>query len=357
MKIALIAPINHPITPPFKGGLEAHTWWLAKKLIARGHKVTVFASGDSDPSLPLISIRHQSLFSTPWFQQADGKILKARIFRFLRNVETSRAYSKATKYIAAHKFDIVHNNAIAAKPLRDVSFYNAPTVTILHTPIFREILRGVKAAGKKSSYIAVSNHLAKSWRDFADATVIHNGINKDDWTFSETAKLCHAIWYGRMTKDKAPHDAIQAAIKAGYHLDLYGSSDDVEYFETQVSPLLNEKNIIHHGIANHETLHKKIGEASVMISTPHWDEPFGLTYIEALACGTPVATYQNGAVDEILDPKTSVVVPMRDIDALAAALDKAASLSRKDCRASFEEKFTIDRMIEKYEDFYKVMVR
>ncbi len=357
MKIAIIAPINHPISRPFKGGLEAHTWWLTKEMAERGHDVKLFASGDSDPSLPLIKIRDTSLFSHSRFQQADGKSVKAKFFRLWRNLASRKSYMKATDYIAAHDFDIVHNNAIAAKPLQDAARYKAPLVTVLHTPIFREILQGVKAAAKNSAYIAVSIYLAKAWDRFADAAIIHNGIREDDWTFSKTAKPRHAIWYGRLTKDKAPHDAIKAAIKAGYTLDLFGSSDDAEYFERQIKPLLGHDTIRYRGLADHATLNREIGDASVMIATPHWDEPFGLTYIEALACGTPVATYQNGAVDEILDAKTAVTVAKGDIDALAASLDKAAQLSRHDCRASFEEKFTINRMIGRYEDYYKAMIK
>ena len=220
MKIAIIAPINHPIAKPFKGGLETHTWWLTHILQARGHDVTLFASGDSDTSLPLFPSIPAHLFSQLPFRKADEKNIAARFYRFLRNRVSNQAYKKATRFIRDTKFDIVHNNAIAFQPLKDAGAYGAPVVTVLHTPIFREMFKGVHAAQGKSRFIAVSAFLSDLWAPYAKADIVHNGTMPEAWTYSAEADPKRAVWFGRINPTKGPHLAIDAATRAGFYIDL-----------------------------------------------------------------------------------------------------------------------------------------
>ena len=106
---------------------------------------------------------------------------------------------------------------------------------------------------------------------------------------------------------------------------------------------------------DHKDLANEIGQASVMINTPTWEEPFGLTYIEAMACGTPIATFSSGATEEIITDKTGIIVPKGDVDGLSNAIKEAAKLKRKDARAHVEQNFTIDKMIDAYEAYYQTL--
>lgn len=360
MKIALIASINNPTGTPFEGGVAVQVWWTAKMLIARGHDVTLFASGDSDPALNLSPIIGKSLFTNEGFRHADRKDFKSKMMRRLRSFVAANAYKKLSKRLEQDgSFDVIHNHALFDTPLLDAGRYKAPVVTTLHTPPFREIAKGVKVAGaaKTSRFIAVSHALAKDWADYTEAEVIYNGIDLSPWMFQPEALPKTAIWFGRITPQKAPHLAIEAAIRAGYRLDVYGGIVDQGYFETQVQPLIDSSELIHYrGRVSHAELAKAIGRASVMINTPLWEEPFGLTFVEAMACGTPVVTFKSGAAGEIIIPPTGLIVPKGDTYAMAAAMDKAAHLKRADCRTHVEMRFTIDKMIAAYEGVYAEMV-
>ena len=357
MKIALISAINNPTKQPFEGGIPAQVWWTATKLIERGHDVTLFASGDSDPDLPLFPIIEKSIFSEDKYRHADRSGFFDKINRFQRSLVVKQAYHKLSETLRNDSsFDIIHNNALHHTPLLHAASYKAPMITTLHTPPFKEIAKGVKLAAQRqhSHFVTVSNALIRDWDGYdLIPDVIYNGIDISKWAFNETPKKKTAIWFGRITPQKAPHMAVQAAREAGYKLKLFGNIVDETYFNEQVKPLLSPPNVDYYGVLSHQKLAKEIGQASVMINTPQWEEPFGLTYIEAMACGTPVATFKSGASEEILTDKTGVIVPKDDVDGLADALDQAANLKRADCHKHVEKNFTIDRMIEAYEACYK----
>ena len=361
MRIALIAAINNPIKMPFEGGVPTQVWWTTKKLVERGHDVTLFASGDSDQELPLLPIIDKSLFTKTAFRHADGKRFIDKVNRKLRSLTSLKTYKKLRSYLSEQgRFDIIHNHALFETPLLDAPLYAAPMVTTLHTPPFREITKGVKMAGaqKSSHFVSVSKSLAKVWEDYTPSTVIYNGVNIQDWTFQSSPDPKTAIWFGRITPQKAPHLAIQAAIKAGYKLDLYGKIVDRSYYDSEIAPLLATNDLINYGGSlSHAELAKKIGQAAVMINTPQWEEPFGLTFVEAMACGTPIATFESGAASEIITDKTGVIVPKNDINALATAIDKAAALKRAECHQHAEQNFSIDRMIDAYEKLYQGIVQ
>lgn len=358
MKIAMIAAINHPISRPFHGGLEAHTWQVAKELISRGHDVTIYASGDSDPELPIVSIVPTALFKNKNYQAADGKTIKAKFYRHIRNIASNRAYARAIAHIRNGGFDVVHNNAIAQKPLVDARKCGIPFVTVLHTVMFREMYKGVARAVTYSNcrFIAISQFISGIWSKLTPSVVVHNGIHTADWAFSDASIPNTAIWFGRITRVKAPHIAIRAAIQAGVALDIYGGIDDQAYFDAQIAPLLADSRVRYHGLLDHAALSQKIGAASVMLHTPMIDEPFGYIFVESLACGTPVVGFAAGAAPEIVDEKTGVLVSKGDDDAAVQALARgivaASLLSRPDCRARAQV-FQTSAMIEGYEKVYR----
>lgn len=357
MKIAIIALINNPVAKPFEGGMETQIWWLARKLIDRGHDVTLFASGDSDPDLNLVPIIPQSLFKNSCFKAADGRTLKNKVDRKIRSFVAHSAYKKLGKHLSKEGgFDIIHNNSLFSTPLLDAHNYAAPVVSTLHTPPFREITKGVIEAGKKNTvqFVSVSQSLADTWSEFVTSEVIYNGLNVENWEFQAEPDPEQAIWFGRITPQKGTHLAVQAAIDAGYKLNVFGRIVDQTYYDEKVAPLIeSSKSISYGGNLDHKELQRYIGQSSVMINTPVWDEPFGLTFVEAMACGTPVVTLESGAAKEIITDETGVIVPRDDFAGLVEAIKISASFDRKKCRQHVEENFSLDKMTDAYLDLYE----
>ncbi len=362
MKIAVVALLHHPVAEPFAGGMEAHTWWLAKKLIAKGHEVTLFASGDSDPNMGLAPCIETALASHPRAQTLPE-----------RQACNMSAYAHVIKQICQGKFDVVHNNALHPLVLLSAADLPVPMLTVLHTPPYPELAAAVRYATARNrpdhnsrnnsgrmAIAAVSKSLALKWQPLTDAHVVYNGIEIDNWpyTASHTGQIQpkQALWYGRIVPEKAPHLAIQAALMAGYAIEVAGPIADTEYFEKQVKPLLKSPHVNYQGHLSHDEIRSLLTQSSVFVNTPLWEEPYGFVYAEALASGTPIATFDSGAASEILTPDCGVVVQEKTVEALAEAIAIAAQLSRQNCRQRAESFCHIDSMIDGYEQLYQQLI-
>ncbi|MGB3298078.1 MAG: glycosyltransferase, partial [Phormidesmis sp.] len=161
---------------------------------------------------------------------------------------------------------------------------------------------------------------------------------------------------GRFVPEKGPHLAIQAALKAGYSIEIAGPISNKTYFEESVLPLIDQKQVKYLGHLSHSEVKQALKRASVFINTPMWEEPYGIVYAEALASGAPVATFNRGAAAEILTDRCGVVVKERTVEALARGVVEAAKLSRHDCRDRAESFCHIDAMVEGYERLYQKLI-
>ncbi|MGU3390836.1 glycosyltransferase [Sphingomonas sp. M1A8_2b] len=346
LRIAVIAHLRHPIAMPFMGGMEAHCHQLVTALIARGHDVTLFASGDSDPVLQLhpIAERHYEAV-LPWAQWHGTPELTA-----FQDV----AFRHAWDVISGSDFDIVHNNTmhptlhILAK--RDCK----PMVTSLHVPPFAGLADsiGANAAAWMRQTTTSQAHLATWWSAPPEtATVVHNGIDTSRWRF-RPAGNARAVWAGRITPNKGTAVALEAARLADMKLDVIGPVDCMDYFTDQVAPLLDHRRV-YHGLLGGQTLVDAVGSASVLLSTPMWDEPFGLIAAEALACGVPVAALDRGAMREVVG---DCGVLATDAPSLANAISRSVALSRTACRDRVERLFSLTSMVAGYERSYAAAI-
>lgn len=358
MKIAVVALLHHPVAEPFAGGMEAHTWWLAKKLIARGHEVTLFASGDSDPSMGLAPCIGTALASHPRAQTLPG-----------RQACNMSAYANVIEQICQGEFDVIHNNALHPLMLLSAADLPVPMLTVLHTPPYPELAAAVRYATARNSpdhnsrnnsgrmaIAAVSKSLAAKWESLTNAHVVYNGIEIDNWPYTAQVQAKQALWYGRIVPEKAPHLAIQAALMAGYAIAIAGPIGDMAYFEKQVMPLLKSPQASYKGHLSHDQIRFLLAQSSVFVNTPLWEEPYGFVYAEALASGTPIATFDSGAASEILTPDCGVVVQEKTVEALAKAVAITAHLSRQRCRQRAESFCHIDSMIDGYEQLYQQLI-
>lgn len=334
MKIAILAPLRFPIAEPFAGGLEIHTHLLARGLAERGHEVTLFAHPASDPQF--------NIEGCPVAENAG----------FLAYTRSVRA---AMKRIAAGDFDVVHNNSIHFLPPLMASDLPFPMVTTLHTPPYKShrLTAGLTRRVRNHTYTAISHFLGGQWAHLVgDYSVVHNGIELADWSFSEAATVKTAVWYGRFTPEKGAEFAVAAARAAGYRLTLAGPVYDHQYFEDKVAPLL-DATITYAGHLSQADLAKLVGKAAVGLLTSVWDEPFGLASVEMLACGTPVAGFRSGAAAEIVTEATGILVDKYDVQALARVLGEVEkSIDRKACRRRAEEVFPVAKMVDAYLDCY-----
>lgn len=348
MHIGIVASTRNPIREPFAGGLERHTHALATGLRARGHDVTIFASGDSDPDMHVEPVcpRASGLDLSDAAAQ-DASMLSHRF------MEEHHAYlSLMLRLARRNDVDVLQNSSLHHLPVAMADTLPMPLVTTLHTPPTPWIESAVAAspAATTVTFVAVSEHTAASWTHVPVARVIPNGIAVDDWPFSDHADPDLAVWTGRIVPEKGTHLAIDAAHLAGLRIAIAGPADP-SYLHGQVLPRLGPDDLLL-GHLVHADLAAAVGTAAVQLVTPCWDEPFGLVVPEALACGTPVAAFDRGAMGQIVSDACGRLAPADDVEALAAAARDAAGLERTDCRRHVEDHFAIGPMVDQYERLY-----
>jgi glycosyltransferase involved in cell wall biosynthesis len=249
-------------------------------------------------------------------------------------------------------YDLIHNNSLHYLPIAMASMLTTPVLTSLHTPPTPWLESAIQAPrGCPVTFAAVSGHTARMWSHLIpDACVIRNGVDLDQWRSGPGGGP--AIWAGRLVPEKGPHLAIEAAIKAGVELWLAGPVQDVEYFEERVRPRLGMR-IRYVGHVNTAELANLVGQASVSIATPVWDEPYGLVVAESMACGTPVAGFARGALPELVGQSGGVLAPPNDVEALAMAIMAAQNLDRRLVRAHAANTCSAEMMLRGYERLYE----
>lgn len=352
MKIAVIGHLKHPIRKPFAGGLESFTHGYVRSLQCRGHRVVLFASGDSDSELPLC----------PTVERATVPDSVARFGRchdsWIDSVEDA-AYSKLMDRLVGCDFDVIHNHSLSPIPLAEASKQRCPLVTTLHAPRLprmADILRR-QIPGTCGYFVNVSKSNSNNWRHVIPRQkIIHNGVDTRSWNCGRSDKRPRAVWFGRVLPDKGTHHAVAAAHRAGLSIDVVGPISDSSYFQRQVAPRLSPMDR-YLGHQPQERLRAIISSAAVAVITPCWDEPFGLVIVEALACGTPIAGFARGALPEIVRPSVGRLARSGDVDALAAAIRHASSLSPDVCRRYVQEHFSLERMISRYEGLYEQCIQ
>jgi glycosyltransferase involved in cell wall biosynthesis len=336
MRIGLIGPPFIPVPPVRYGGTELFIANLARGLHARGHDVTVYANGDS--RLPC-----RVKWRYPHAQWPVEDAVRAE----LKNLD----HASWAMHDAAESVDLVHLNDVTGVPF--TPFADLPVVLTMHHP-HEPLLSEQYARYPDIDYVAIGAWLARR-ETMARMHVVHHGIPIDDYTFS-SAKDDYVAFLGRMAPCKAPHLAIEAARRAGVRLKLAGEIQPIfrDYWERQVAPGLDGRQIEYVGEANHEQKNRLLSRARALLFPIQWEEPFGLVMIEAMACGTPVLALPGGAVEEVVDNGVNGWI-CRDVDelstAVAARLPDAAS-----CRDSVARHFSIDRMVEGYLAIYEALL-
>lgn len=346
LRICLVASSRFPVGEPFMGGLEAHTHALATALLQRGHHVSLFAAAGSDPRLGATELPVAAYESSPAARADVGSPPESWMREHHAYLDLMMGLAQGRH----GRFDVVHNNSLHHLPVAMSPLLATPVVTTLHTPPIPWLESAVAFASPRSSFVAVSDCVARMWRHAVNTVTVHNGVDTDFWRPGRGGG--RALWSGRIVPEKAPHEALEAAARAGLALDLAGPVHDPEYFRREVEPRLGPR-ARYLGHLDAPALRVAVGAASVAVVTPRWEEPFGLVAAEAMSCGTPVAGYAGGALPEIVDPTSGVLVAPGDVVALGHAMHQAATLDRGLVRRRARTDFSHERMVERYERLYR----
>ncbi len=354
MKIAVIAHCLHPIKEPFEGGLEMVTFLLCRSLVERGHEVVLYAHRDSDKMFRIRPISTDRLYPSGLFSEMDGVGLNATAVRELL------AYTRVMQDISENNYDIVHNHSLHYMPILMGNSLRTPMVTSIHTPTFPYLQLGANGVkgNEHQTFTMVSKSLAETWRGaIPSAKVIYNGIDLSDWEPVSEPTRDYVLWCGRICPEKGTDSAIRAAMAAGTPIKLVGPVSNPDYFANYVAPLLDNKDVEYLGHKVQKELEPLFGNASAMLFTSTWEEPYGLTLAESLACGTPVVAFEGGATREILTDSTGIIVPKLDIDAMASAITTIRTFERSACRQRAETFCSHELMVDKYINIYHSLMK
>ncbi|MEO9590512.1 glycosyltransferase family 4 protein [Rhodopirellula bahusiensis] len=348
MKIGIIGHLKFPIAKPFAGGLEAFTHAYTSALVKRGHDVTLFAAGDSDPCLPVTSVLPNATIP-------ESKARLGRVCHDWIECVEDEAYASLMLKLGDGDFDVIHNHSLSPIPLRFSHLLPTRLTTTIHAPVLPRMAAEIETRGAHNcgQFVNISNANAGAWKQLLpDQTVIHNGVDTACWGRRQEQKQRRAIWFGRILPDKGTHLALRAAHRAGIPLDVVGPISDQNYFDTEVMPLLRSCDA-YHGHRTHEELNALISRSAVTLVTPCWDEPFGLVVAESLACGTPVAAFRRGALPELIGASTGRLAKPGSVRELAHAILGCMTLPGQICRRVAQEHYSFDRMIDQYEMLFQ----
>ena len=346
LRVAVLAHVRQPIRPPFLGGVEAHTWHLVRGLAARGHDVTLLASGDSEAGVRLTALVEEHYQrALPWERYHGSDTLLAHL---------QGVYERACREIEEGGYDVVHVNSLHPLPIEHARRRNIPTLVSLHVPPFPLLAAAVHGPASPALRYTVTSRRQRTvwWPDSSpcEAHTVHNGIDPADWPFGPDGDGS-AIWAGRITPNKGTHLAVEAARLAGVSLSIVGPIEDRGYFDERIAPTL-DGSVRYLGHLSGECLAERFARASVLLFTPLWEEPFGLVAIEAMACGLPVACTDRGAVREVVG-EAGAYAGREEGASLAEALERALAIPREVPRRRVERRFTRERMLDGYERLYR----
>ncbi len=335
MKIGVLGPISWRVPPRHYGGWELVTYNLVEGLVARGHEVTLFATADSESSARLLSICPRPL--------SEDSTLPARMYESLH---ASLAFEHAAE------FDLIHNH-LGCYPVCSERLLPVPLVTTLHGSAAEDHSRLIYGQYRDSSYVSITDAERRLAPELNYVATVHNGIDVAGFDFNPTPGD-YLLVLGRISPDKGIHSAIAVAQRCGIRLVLAGivPRENEEYFETQVRPHLRKGFIDFVGPADHARKNELLRHAYAFLHLITYQEAFGLTMVESMACGTPVIGVPMGSVPEIV-AQGETGFWADDVEEVCRVLPKVAELDRGRCRARAEEMFNVDRMVEGYLEVYR----
>ena len=339
MRIAQISPLTEAVPPKLYGGTERVISWLTEELVALGHKVTLFASGDS-----VTSARLEPMWPTAL--RLDGSVR-----------DPNALHMSMIEQIAqrAREFDLLHFH-LDYYPFSVMSRQSTPFLTTLHGRLDLPEHEPVFSTFPNVPLVSISNAQRRPAPNANWIGTVHHGM-PENLLKPVPAEPSYLAFLGRISPEKRVDRAIHIAERCGLQLKIAAKVDaaDHDYFEEMIKPLLTKPNVEFIGEISDAQKSEFLSNAFALLVPIDWPEPFGLVMIEAMACGAPVIAFNRGAVPELIeDGVTGFVV--EDETSAVGALRHLSRLSRTVIRKRFEERFTARRMARDYLAVYRDLV-
>jgi glycosyltransferase involved in cell wall biosynthesis len=340
LRVAMLAPPWIPVPSPGYGGVESVVSVLTEALVRRGHAVSLFCAPGSRSSARVVTLLEESH--------------PEEIERSLYEVDhVARAFAEIDHAAYGRRFDVVHDHC-GFTALAMADRIDTPLVHTLHGQFTASTAAFYAHHGHKAALVGISRaQLESGPAGLETAGAIANPIDVRDWPLREH-KDDYLLWIGRMTVEKGPHRAIAAARVAGVPLVLAGviQPGQQAFFDREVAPHIDGERVRFVGEVGGSVKRSLFAGARALLMPIRWEEPFGMVMVEALACGTPVIAFPEGAARElVVDGQTGFLV--EDEQAMGAAVDQLSRIAARDCRAWVGEHCDVDVVAAAYESAYR----
>src|SRR3989344_283787 len=372
MKIALISPPWIAVPPVGYGGIERGGSIFAEGKVQKRQEATLFATGDS----------HTSAYLDFYYKKARGNNLPLKFNPYNMLNHLYHFFSRSKK-----KFDIIHNHS-GRLALFFSHFTETPFLYTLHGSYMKndsESMYDIADSGREVlkqfahiPYVSISNKQREGLPELNYADTVYNGIILSEFDFDEKGGD-NLLWFGRVTPTKGLDSAIEVAQHTGkkLHAIYFLDEGDADYFKKEIEPLCNIPSCtLSTEVKNIKDKSDFLRSGKALLFPIHWDEPFGIVMVEALACGTPVIAYAKGSVPEVIrDGETGFIVnddekrgdwiiKKSGMEGLREAVEKMYTmpeekyrLMRRACRQHATRHFTVEKMVDEYEEVYSRVIQ
>ena len=341
MKIAQISPLMESVPPRLYGGSERIVSYLTDELVRQGHDVTLFASGDSVSSANLVRC-------VPMALRLDANV-KDPIPYYMLMLDRVREM--------ADEFDILHFHIDQFHfPLfRPIAHR---TVTTLHGRQDLHDLKPLYVGFSDMPLVSISNSQRKPIANANFAATVYHGLPAQTLKPNYKPSGDYVAFLGRISPEKRPDRAIRIAQALGLRIKIAAKIDKVDeaYFREHIASLFNLPGVEYIGEIDERSKSEFLGEASALLFPIDWPEPFGLSMIEAMACGTPVLAFRCGSVPEIIDPGVTGLI-VDSMDEAIWVMPQVLALDRRAVRQKFEQRFSASRMAKDYVQVYRSLIK
>ena len=334
MHIAMLSPIAWRTPPRHYGPWENIASLLTEGLVACGHIVSLFATADSQTSGILHAVCSRGYEEDP--------AMNPKVWECLH---ISELFEHADRY------DIVHNH-FDFLPLTYTGLTTTPVVTTIHGFSSPGILPVYKKYNKKTHYVSISDADRSSELDYIKT--IHHGLDIKQFDFQPNSDDS-LLFFGRIHPDKGARQAIEIARACDKKLILAGIIQDRAYYDQYIAPHLDNDKVIYVGSVGPLERNRLLGNSCALLHPIQFDEPFGLSVIESMACGTPVIAFERGSMAELIDDGKNGYLVNNVVDAIEA-VDRLKEIDRADCRRHIKRHFTVDRMVNEYVQVYEMIL-
>jgi glycosyltransferase involved in cell wall biosynthesis len=331
MKIAMLSPIAWRTPPQHYGPWESVVSVLTEGLVRRGIDVTLFATKDSVTRAELRSV-------CPSGYEEDRSI-DPKVWECLHISEV---------FEHAREFDLIHNH-FDFLPLTYTALVRTPVLATIHGFSSPKILPVYEKYNGKVHYVSISDADRSERLNYA--RTIHHGIELEKFDFNSSPDD-YLLFFGRIHPDKGTREAIEIAKRSGRRLIIAGIIQDQDYFEAQIKPHIDDNQVQYIGSVGPAERNRVLRQACALLHPIYFKEPFGLSVVESMACGTPVIAFNRGSMPELITSGTNGFL-VQDVNGAVEALEQIGSLERAACRRTVEERFSVERMVDEYLTVYR----